>query len=293
MSRQIVRLKLDTIDAERRERSVSRPRVEFLATSIEAAGQTTPIIVRAHPECEGRWLLVAGAHRLAAVRSLGWPEIDADVQSLDELAAKLVEIDENLARAELTVLDRARSLAARKIVYEALHPQARHGGDRRKTRKGKDDFKSPDLATCGFPRFSAASAAAIGLSERVVQRLVQIADALSDDVAAQLAAAPVADNQGALLALIEMDEATRALVLPALAEGRTLSAARKAAGLDAPKADPGETAMAKIIALFGALDRRSQLAVIDTLQKMARGEKLAPAKAAKPANAKPARKEAA
>lgn len=274
MSRIIHRLKLDDIDPGPRERAVSGPRVEFLAASIEAAGQSTPIIVRPHPDGDGRYLLVAGAHRLAAIRSHGWPEIDADIQSLDDLGAKLVEIDENLARAELTVLDRARSLAARKDVYEALHPEVAHGGDRRKTRKNKDDFKSPDLATCGFPRFSKASANAIGLSERVVQRLVQIAGALRDDEVALLSDQPCADNQAVLLALAEMPATERAALLPALAEGKTLAAARKAAGRAPTPPDPAVVATNRIIALFGSLDARSQHAVVAQLQAMLARPKL-------------------
>ena len=40
-------------------------------------------------------------------------------------AALLAEIDENLCRAELSAAERALHLAARKRLYEALHPQTK------------------------------------------------------------------------------------------------------------------------------------------------------------------------
>jgi ParB family chromosome partitioning protein len=73
-------------------------------------------------------------------------------------------------RRELSELDRAVFLAERKALYEALHPETAHGGDRRG--KGDDDqvAKSGDLI---LPRrFTAATAEKIGLSERSIQRLL-------------------------------------------------------------------------------------------------------------------------
>jgi hypothetical protein len=51
-------------------------------------------------------VLVAGDHRLAAVKSLGWTQIDAD-----ETDAWIWQLIENLHRAELTALQRAESVA--------------------------------------------------------------------------------------------------------------------------------------------------------------------------------------
>ena len=105
-------------------------RIEAIAESLAAIGLQSPILVRPS-EPGDDYTLVAGAHRLAAARRLGWEAIDARIclGSLDEM--RLIEIDENLARAELTPLDRARFVAERKRVYLRMNPERTHGGDRR------------------------------------------------------------------------------------------------------------------------------------------------------------------
>jgi len=112
--------------------------------------------------------------RLEACKRLGWTEIEATVMPLDALNAELAEIDENLIRAELTVLERAEQLARRKEIYEALHPEARRGGDRR-----SEDFKTKQFR---FETFATNTAAKTGLSPRTVQHEVQIATRIAPDV---------------------------------------------------------------------------------------------------------------
>jgi ParB family chromosome partitioning protein len=76
--------------------------------------------------------LIAGLHRLEAVRKLGRATIQAGVvKGLDADQALLDEIDENLIRAELSPAERALHLSIRKRLYEKLYPETRHGGDRR------------------------------------------------------------------------------------------------------------------------------------------------------------------
>lgn len=52
-----------------------------------------------------------------------WDEIDAFLHDGDELHAELLEIDENLQRAELSPAQRAASIARRKELWEILHPE--------------------------------------------------------------------------------------------------------------------------------------------------------------------------
>ena len=64
------------------------------------------------PECpDERYVLVTGAHRLAAARLLGWEQIECFKVDCDELDAELWEIAENLHRAELTALQRDEQVA--------------------------------------------------------------------------------------------------------------------------------------------------------------------------------------
>ena len=77
--------------------------VTLLMDSIRKIGLQTPISVR--------WvgdslLLVAGRHRLEAVRRLGWDMVDCTMLTGTDYEARMWEIAENLHRADLTVLER-------------------------------------------------------------------------------------------------------------------------------------------------------------------------------------------
>jgi len=74
-------------------------------------------------------------HRIEAYKLLGRTEIEATVVSLSELDAELAQIDENLIRNELTVLERAEQLKRRKEIYEAKYPESRAGVKRLKELK--------------------------------------------------------------------------------------------------------------------------------------------------------------
>ena len=70
----------------------------------------------------------------------------------------LAEIDENLIRRDLTAAQRAKLVARRKAAYEATHPEAKQGGDRRSTRQvgglKKDSFVKDTAAKTGKPKRS-------------------------------------------------------------------------------------------------------------------------------------------
>ncbi|HEY0200201.1 MAG TPA: hypothetical protein VGC24_00750 [Burkholderiaceae bacterium] len=55
--------------------------------------------------------------------ALGWDEIDAFLHDGDELHAELMEIDENLQRAEYSPAQRAVAIHRRKEIWEAIHPE--------------------------------------------------------------------------------------------------------------------------------------------------------------------------
>ena len=93
--------------------------VQQLMESIGSVGLLQPIGIRA----DG--LLVYGYHRLEACRRLGWVEVPVVIVEGDDLLVELAEIDENLVRNELSVLERAEQLLRRKEIYERLYPEAR------------------------------------------------------------------------------------------------------------------------------------------------------------------------
>lgn len=105
------------IDVSARLRAVDESKVRWLADSIAAIGLQQPITIWAVPD--GPFNLVAGAHRLAAVKSLGIAEIDAIFTDADDIDRQLWEIDENLMRSELTPTQQAEHLAKRKELWGA------------------------------------------------------------------------------------------------------------------------------------------------------------------------------
>jgi ParB family chromosome partitioning protein len=177
-------IRLDLIDVGERLRAVDQDYVAMIAESLQERGLDTPIIVTA-PDADGRHRLIAGGHRVAAAQMAGWTEIAAKVVEADDLQARLIEIDENLVRRELSALDRAVFLAERKRIYEALNPATRHGGRR-------DKGKSTSLSTWSG-RFSKATAVKLGVDERTIQRAVARA-AIAPEVRALIATLPVADS---------------------------------------------------------------------------------------------------
>lgn len=115
---------------------------------------------------------------------------------LSELEAQLVEIDENLVRNDLTVLERAESVARRKEIYEALHPLAKPEEQRK---KGLNVSADKLTALAETPAFTKDTAEKAKISERTVRRDVQVATKLAPEVKEAIRALPVADSQTELL----------------------------------------------------------------------------------------------
>ena len=117
---EIAAISVADIDASDRLRPLDEAAVEALMVSIEQRNLEAPIIIRPHG---AGWKLVAGGHRLEAVKRLGHEVIDAIPRNLDDDEARLAEIDENLIRRELSALDRAIFLAERKAVFDRMNPE--------------------------------------------------------------------------------------------------------------------------------------------------------------------------
>lgn len=103
----ITKLKLTDITVKERLRGVDSEKVERLKESILRSGLINPITVSGG-------VLVAGLHRLTAFKELGLEEIDCHLVDDDELLKKEIEIDENLYRNELTVLEKGKMEAMKK-----------------------------------------------------------------------------------------------------------------------------------------------------------------------------------
>jgi ParB/RepB/Spo0J family partition protein len=112
--REIERIESGDILVGKRHRTPTDDAIDVMRRSIEEIGLQCPILVRSaeNIEIDGKmwanhWVLVAGATRLAAVKALGWPTIDAiDVGEVSDIEAEKIEIAENLHRTALTKAER-------------------------------------------------------------------------------------------------------------------------------------------------------------------------------------------
>ena len=109
----ITSLALEGIAIHPKRMRALREERQGLAKSMAVQGLIQPIVVRPRPGA-GFWL-IAGRHRLMAAKKLKWPALDCIV--LDDVSAdqaELVEIDENLVRADLSPAEEAAHLGRRK-----------------------------------------------------------------------------------------------------------------------------------------------------------------------------------
>jgi ParB family chromosome partitioning protein len=192
----VVSIPLDKIAIGDRLRPADPDKALWIAASISERGLDTPIEVRTARK-RGSYILIVGLHRLEAVRLLEWAEVPAIVSNLTEVEARLREIDENLYRGELSELDRAVFLSEKKRLHEELHPQTRHGGDRR----------SDQIAIFGdlVPRFTEEVRERLGCSERTIQRMIARAK-IAPDVRRQIAVTKLANTGSELDALAKLSE---------------------------------------------------------------------------------------
>lgn len=163
-------LNINEIKIGSNRRKSAPENVKALSESISEVGMMNPITVDADNN------LVAGLHRLEAAKLLGWTEIDCNVRELDELHAELAEIDENVIRTGLSDLELSELLARRKRIYETLHPETRHGGDRK-----SETIKSSICRDDPVKSFAEDTAEKMGVSPRTVERHVQIAENLTPE----------------------------------------------------------------------------------------------------------------
>lgn len=96
--------------------------IDALASSIRAVGQKVPILVRPHRDRAGEYEIVAGRRRLEACRVAGL-RVRAEVQALNEKELVVGQAVENIAREDLTYIERAR-IAVRMVDEIGLSQQA-------------------------------------------------------------------------------------------------------------------------------------------------------------------------
>ncbi len=255
---------LSTIELMDFARQINDDTVVMLAQSMESNGLLQPVLARAAPVLRGGVFvpghrLIAGAHRVVAARRLGWLTIEARIidQSITNIEAELIEIDENLCRAELTPAQRAAAIKRRKQIWDALHPS---GGTNCPTGR-KPDGTFGD----GQQAFAAETAAVSGQPKRDINRHLARAEALGDDL--EKVAGTCLDKGVELDALKTWPPGPRAELIALAQTGAKVTARRPAARLSMSieyfTVEDGAVAIASQLI---RRDRHLALALLDELR---------------------------
>ncbi len=159
-----------------RLRAVDAGRVASLAASIAEIGLRTPVTVTVGNDADGEviYRLVAGAHRLEAMKASGQDYIDAFVMDGDEDDAALWEIDENFARAELSDAQRAEHHVRREEILKRKGLVSAGPGQ---PKKNSDKLSG----------YSAQAAASLGVDERTVRRDLRRGKNIAPEIMAKVA----------------------------------------------------------------------------------------------------------
>lgn len=150
-----------------RQRDVDAQHVARLADSFELfGGQLQPIVVTEE------MVLIDGAHRLDAARSLGWTHLDAGIASHveSEEDRAFLEAEANAARRELT-------LSQKKVLWETLiEPRYRAEASqrRRAAQNNSSSGKFPELGPAWSGETTDLANAFVGVSTKTLTKLDQL-----------------------------------------------------------------------------------------------------------------------
>ena len=144
-----------------------------LSKSVAEIGLLNPITISTD------YILIAGRHRLEAVKLLGWSEIECTISNLDGLRAELAEIDENFVRTSLTHIEFGDLLLRRKEIYEILHPETKatyEGGSFRGNQHESEVAADSAATSKSFVRDTAER---LGMAPRTIRERLQTAKNLT------------------------------------------------------------------------------------------------------------------
>ncbi|WP_375588078.1 ParB/RepB/Spo0J family partition protein [Hoeflea alexandrii] len=234
-----------------RLRTVDEDHALAIQASIVEHGLLNPVTVRQTPNGQQGYCLVAGAHRFRAIELLDEEEIDAIVVKADADEAVLIEIEENLFRNDLSVMDRAVFVQTYRDVWEKTRGEIKRGNPRlSNSAKLAQLGNSPvDLiAQEAENGFSEACADRLGVSRRAIYRLNAIAQNLPREVRQAISGTPIADNQSQLLKLAKLEPSKRAKAHIAIRESNgDFKAAMDLMEPPAKKPDPEMQVLSRLI----------------------------------------------
>lgn len=104
-----------------------------------------------------------------------------NVCTLDALQTELAEIDENVVRTELSVIEYGELLERRKEIYESLHPETKAGQAQATGMNRAIGNNVSDKMSATLKSFAQDTADKLGVSPRTVERTVQMMNGLTED----------------------------------------------------------------------------------------------------------------
>lgn len=182
-------------------REVDPKTVRHLAASIKDMGLQHPITVRKVGE---EVHLVAGRHRLEAVRANGMQTIQAHVVRWSKDRSRMWEISENLHRSELSKIERSEQI-----------------NEWRELRAKGGEFPHPSGNTQPHNRGVSETAEELGLDRKEVRDAEKIAN-LTPEAKEAARAADLHENASVLLQVAKADKEDQAAVVAEIAAARAL-----------------------------------------------------------------------
>jgi len=181
-------LQLNQIEIPPTARPYNATAVVELSRSIAAIGlQSAPTVI----ERDGRFVLVAGRHRIEALKMLHVESVLVRLVDFDDIEARMWTISENLFRAELTVGQRAEQVAE----YARLVTEKR---DVQSGQVAQNESRREDARGHRHEGGDSLAARDLGITREEVRRAKTIA-ALPEQTKQAARDAGLDDNQSALL----------------------------------------------------------------------------------------------
>lgn len=263
VSRSIYSVPVIEIDPTGGLRPLDQAWVEALMMLMGRDGQETPIKV--HRRAQG-FGMIAGRHRLAAARGLGWTLIDAEVDDeLNGIGRRASEVSENLFRLGLAPLDRA-AFVAEQIAIERERAGVATDANlksviataRWQDRIGSEADDASVTLTLAYG-FTDQVAEKVGLSRKTIYRDLELHRGIRPDVAETIRTLPVAQNASQLRALAKLPEADQRLVAGLIVEGSAKGVSDALGTLrQKPVKSPAQKAWSAILGNWSRLTSRGQ-----------------------------------
>ena len=178
--------------------------VKELADSILEVGLINPIMV------DQTHTLIAGLHRLEAMKLLGQTEIECTVSDLDGLQVELAEIDENFVRKDLSDDEFREMLLRRKEIYESLHPETKATYDGGAFRGNQHQNVVGENFSATTKSFVQDTADKLGVSPRTVELQIQTAKNLTPETKEIIKGAKVTKSDALKLSRLAPERQTEA-----------------------------------------------------------------------------------